>query len=95
MTAQVFFVVGEAKDVPLVPMAALRPVPRGGDNVFLARVANGGEIENRRVEIGLSNRQFAEVKNGLAVGDRVVVGTVEPAPAAADKGKTAIRFRGF
>jgi macrolide-specific efflux system membrane fusion protein len=95
MTAQVFFIIGEAKDVPLVPMAALRPAARAGDSSFFARVEIGGEIENRRVEIGLSNRQFAEVKSGLAVGERVVVGTVETAPHGAEKGAKAIRFRGF
>jgi macrolide-specific efflux system membrane fusion protein len=93
MTAQVFFVLGQAENVPLVPMSALRPAPRGGDGAYIARVVNGNEIENRRVRIGLSNRQFAEVKDGLKVGERVVVGAAE-APAA-QKGPNAIRFKGF
>lgn len=92
MTAQVFFVLGSADDATLVPMAALRPAPRGGEGAFLARVANGGAIETRNVQIGLSNRQFGEVKSGLAVGDRVVVGSDE---AAGEKGPRAFRFRGF
>jgi macrolide-specific efflux system membrane fusion protein len=92
MTAQVFFVLGSAKDVPVVPMAALRPAPRG-DDAYVARVQNGDSIETRRVKIGLSNRQLAEVKEGLKVGERVVVGTAE-APAG-QKGPNAIRFRGF
>jgi membrane fusion protein, macrolide-specific efflux system len=93
MTAQVFFVLGHAQDVPVVPMAALRPAPRGGEGVYIARVQNGNEIENRRVRIGLSNRQLAEVKDGLKLGERVVVGTAEAAPG--QKGPSAIRFRGF
>jgi membrane fusion protein, macrolide-specific efflux system len=93
MTAQVFFVLGHAEDVPVVPMAALRPAPRGGDGVYIARVQNGNEIENRRVRIGLSNRQLAEVKDGLKLGERVVVGTAEAVPG--QKGPSAIRFRGF
>jgi macrolide-specific efflux system membrane fusion protein len=93
MTAQVFFVLGQAENVPLVPMSALRPAPRGGDGAYIARVVNGNETENRRVKIGLSNRQLAEVKDGLKVGERVVVGTAE-APAG-QKGPNAIRFRGF
>jgi membrane fusion protein, macrolide-specific efflux system len=93
MTAQVFFVLGHAQDVPVVPMAALRPAPRGGEGVYIARVQNGNEIENRRVRIGLSNRQLAEVKDGLKLGERVVVGTSEAAPG--QKGPSAIRFRGF
>jgi membrane fusion protein, macrolide-specific efflux system len=95
MTAQVFFVLGSAENVPVVPMAALRPAPRGGGDVYLARVQNGGEIETRRVTIGLSNRQFAEVKDGLKLGDRVVVGGGEAPGAAGQKGPSAIRFRGF
>jgi len=93
MTAQVFFVLDYAENVPVVPMAALRPAPRGSDDAYIARVANGDEVENRRVRIGLSNRQVAEVKEGLKVGEQVVVGTAE-APAG-QKGPNAIRFRGF
>ena len=93
MTAQVFFVLGHAENVPVVPMAALRPAPRGGDSDYIARVQNGSEIETRRVKIGLSNRQLAEIKEGLKLGERVVVGGAE-APAG-QKGPNAIRFRGF
>jgi len=93
MTAQVFFVLGRAENVPVVPMAALRTAPRGGEGVYLARVANGDKIETRRVRIGLSNRQLGEVKDGLKLGERVVVGGGD-APAG-QKGPNAIRFRGF
>jgi macrolide-specific efflux system membrane fusion protein len=91
MTAQVFFLLNKAADVTLVPMAALRPAPRGGEGAYLVRVANGGSIETRPVRIGISNRQFAEVKSGLSIGDRVVVGG-EDAP---QQGPRAIRFKGF
>jgi membrane fusion protein, macrolide-specific efflux system len=93
MTAQVFFILGKVENVPVVPMAALRPAPRGGEGSYIARVQNGSEIETRRVKIGLSNRQLAEVKEGLKLGERVVVGAAE-APAG-QKGPNAIRFRGF
>jgi macrolide-specific efflux system membrane fusion protein len=78
MTAQVFFVLGSAKDVPLVPMAALRPA-RGESGSYIARVVTDDGIVTRRVKIGLSNRQLAEVKSGLTVGDKVVVGDKESA----------------
>lgn len=93
MTAQVFFVLGQAENVPLVPMAALRPAPRGGEGAYVARIINGREIETRRVRIGLSNRQFGEVKEGLKAGERVVIGS--EAPAGGQQGPRAIRFRGF
>src|SRR5690606_2654084 len=92
MTAQVFFVLGRAESVPVVPMAALRPEARG-DDAYTVRVQNGDTIETRRVKIGLSSRQLAEVKEGLKVGERVVVGTAG-APGG-QKGPSAIRFRGF
>ena len=77
MSAQVFFVSASAKNVPVVPMAALRPArrdsgaPRGS---FLAKVvtADGG-TEDRVVTIGVSNRVAAEVKSGLTAGDQVVL----------------------
>jgi membrane fusion protein, macrolide-specific efflux system len=79
MTAQVFFVLDSATDVPLVPMAALLPAPRGGDGAYTARVMNGSSVETRRVRIGIVNRQFAEVKSGLQPGDKVVLGGEAPA----------------
>jgi macrolide-specific efflux system membrane fusion protein len=94
MTAQVFFVLGQARDVPLVPMSALRPAPRG-DGVYFARVQNGDAVETRRVQIGLSNRQFAEVKEGLAVGEYVVVGGDAGAASGGQQGPRTFRFRGF
>ncbi len=83
MTAQVFFVVAAAKNVPLVPVAALRSSPRGdGQRSYTAQVVtDSGAIEGRQVEIGVQTRTLAEVKTGLKVGDRVVVpGPVGPVP---------------
>jgi macrolide-specific efflux system membrane fusion protein len=77
MSAQVFFVSAAAKNVPLVPMAALRPArrddnaPRGS---YVAKVMKAdGTIEDRIVAIGVGNRVAAEVKSGLAVGEQVVL----------------------
>ncbi|MGQ9366013.1 efflux RND transporter periplasmic adaptor subunit [Azospirillum sp. A39] len=78
MSAQVFFLVAEAHDVPVVPVAALRPDQGGG---HLVRVLEGGVPADRPVGIGASNRVVAEVRSGLAVGDHVVL----DAPAAAGR----------
>ena len=124
MTAQVFFVVAQAKDVLVVPMAALSQGGRGpraqgggtpaaaqasvpagapagasrtgGDATRSAagqadqaaaprprqrsvRVAtDGGTLEERKVEIGVSNRVQAQVLSGLAEGERVVAGLTTP-----------------
>ena len=68
MTAQVFFVVGQAKDVLVVPAAALER-GRGGTSVRV-QTADGG-FERRDVELGLVTRVAAEVRSGLEPGDRV------------------------
>ncbi len=121
MTAQVFFVVAQAKDALLIPMAALaqgqaRPPQAGagpapaappgagapaghgmgsgrgmmsqgrgaasgtsgaGPRQGTVRVADArGALEERKVELGVSNRVQAQVLSGLAEGERVVSGLV-------------------
>ena len=74
MSAQVFFVAAEAKQVPLVPVVALRPVPGDKDHThFTARVLENGKPIKREVETGVTNRLMAEVRSGLSVGDQVIV----------------------
>ncbi len=159
MSAQVFFILADAKGVPLVPVKALRPVDRpagggkkkdggvqaaqdqkpapqgqaaptegqtqpqaqtvqapaasGGQNAavpegavpakpadgaetprirgkrYMVRVKNGDTIEERKIVVGVSNRLVAEVREGLKVGDEVMVDTTPagqrpggPPPAA-------------
>ncbi len=72
MTAQVFFRLGEAKGVPLVPVQAVRPGPNGRS--FVQVVTASGAVERRAVKFGLSNRSMAQVLEGLQPGDTVVVG---------------------
>jgi membrane fusion protein, macrolide-specific efflux system len=77
MSAQVFFISAAAKNVPVVQMAALRPVRRGeGRGTYIARVLkDDGDIEERHVTVGVTNRVFAEIKSGLSVGEKVVLPT--------------------
>ncbi|YBV98542.1 efflux RND transporter periplasmic adaptor subunit [Phyllobacteriaceae bacterium JZ32] len=75
MSAQVYFVLGSAKDVLLAPAAALHTT-RGPDGKpqTTVKVANAsGGTEDRVVEVGIRNRVQAEIKSGLKEGDRVVV----------------------
>lgn len=74
MTAQVFFLLGEARDVPLVPVAALRP-SREGDNIYNVSVMTPRGPETRRIETGIASRVAAEVVSGLEPGEEVVLGT--------------------
>ncbi|MHB1217798.1 MAG: efflux RND transporter periplasmic adaptor subunit [Alphaproteobacteria bacterium] len=50
---------------------------------YMVRVKNGDTIEERGIVVGVSNRLVAEVRDGLKVGDEVLVDT---APAASRPG---------
>ncbi|PKQ03979.1 MAG: efflux RND transporter periplasmic adaptor subunit [Alphaproteobacteria bacterium HGW-Alphaproteobacteria-11] len=88
MTAQVFFLLGEVKDVPVVPMAALRPARGGGAQAFDVTVMTANGPQARTIEAGLMNRVSAEIVSGLAEGDEVVIGSASTAagPAAGGRG---------
>jgi macrolide-specific efflux system membrane fusion protein len=68
MTAQVFFVVAEAKDALLVPMNAVR---RGNGRATVRVVGADGKLENREVKLGLTNRVTAQVLAGVEPGEQV------------------------
>lgn len=80
MTAQVFFVQAAAKDVLTIPVAALSDVK--GDRASVIVVAADGSRTSREITTGVRNRVRVEIREGLAEGDVIVVGTV-PANAAA------------
>jgi membrane fusion protein, macrolide-specific efflux system len=85
MTAQVFFVLGEAKGVPLVPVAALGQPRAGSTDEYDVRVLTSEGPRRRAVKIGISDRTSAQVLSGLAVGDQVIVGTPAQAGGAATR----------
>lgn len=83
MTAQVHIVLDEAKDVLLIPSAALGDKDKDGR--YPVRLeSTPGTVEERRVRIGLNNNVQAEVREGLQEGQLVVIGdhtgTVTTAP---------------
>jgi macrolide-specific efflux system membrane fusion protein len=86
MSAQVFFVVSKAENLPVVPMAALRPLPQG-KNRYALRVIENGQPVRRVVEVAASNRVNAAVaNNGVKPGEDVVIDLAagrpaQPAPA--------------
>jgi len=86
MTAQVFFVLGEAKNVPLVPVAALGQLRAGTKDQYEVRVLAQEGPRRRTVKIGLSDRTSAQVVSGLAVGDEVIVGTTDGASTTQQAG---------
>ncbi len=74
MTAQVFFVLASARDVPLVPVAALRPLDAAGGRHRVTVLGTDGRLQEREITTGISNRVMAEVKAGLEAGERVLIG---------------------
>src|SRR5690606_26967102 len=52
MSAQVFFILGEARNVPVVPMAALKPVRGGKGQRYAVKVMENGVPVERQVEVG-------------------------------------------
>ncbi|MEP9352471.1 efflux RND transporter periplasmic adaptor subunit [Xanthobacter sp. KR7-65] len=71
MTAEVHIVLGRAEGVLTVPATALERAGRG----YRVRVLSAdGTVERRRVEVGLNDKVTAEIRSGLAEGDRVVTG---------------------
>lgn len=86
MTAQVFFVLGEAKNVPLVPVAALGQPRAGTKDQYEVRVLTKEVPRRRTVKVGLSDRTSAQVLSGLAAGDEVIVGNASGGTAARQTG---------
>lgn len=81
MTVQVFFSLGEAKSVPLVPLSALLPDKQAGADMYRAQVLTDEGPVTRSVTIGLTNRTSAQVVSGLRPGEQVIV-TEQAAPKA-------------
>jgi membrane fusion protein, macrolide-specific efflux system len=71
MTAQVFFVLGRAEDVALVPVSAFKPT--GEPDRYTVQLVRGETVETQTVMVGLQDRVQAEIREGLAPGDQVVV----------------------
>jgi macrolide-specific efflux system membrane fusion protein len=73
MTAQVFFVSGEAHGVLTAPVTALQG-KNDEQGVRTAQVlAENGQVQPRKVRTGLSDRLRVEILDGLKEGDRLLV----------------------
>ena len=73
MTAQVFFVAGQARDVLLAPIVALQG-SNEGDRQTAQVVAKNGDIEARQVRTGISDRLRVQILEGLNEGDHLLIG---------------------
>jgi macrolide-specific efflux system membrane fusion protein len=78
MTAQVFFVVESADDALKVPVGALRYADGRSDVATVRVVGDDGEEQLRDVKLGITDRIFREVLEGLTEGEKVIAGIQEP-----------------
>jgi macrolide-specific efflux system membrane fusion protein len=91
MTAQVYVVLNEAKGVITIPSAAVQQAGRRGP--ASVRVVNAaGKAEKREVKVGIDNNVKAEILEGLAVGDKVVLSETQP-PGSQPAPRTPPRMR--
>lgn len=88
MTVQTFFMLGEARGVPVAPLAALKPDPDAGKGAYRATVLTAKGTEERSVQVDLANRMSAQIVSGLAVGDRIVLPAAEPSATAIRRPET-------
>lgn len=76
MTTQVFFVSDQAKNVLTAPIAALQ----GGtqpDQQTARVVAKNGDIQQRTVRTGISDRLKVQILDGLDEGDHLLIGPAD------------------
>lgn len=71
MTTQVFFVVESVENVLAIPFAAVRPSGRGQGTVQVLRA--NGQTDTVTVRTGITDRVHIEIRDGLQVGDEVVI----------------------
>ena len=79
MTAEVHILVASKSRALLIPVTALGQ--RNAEGHYLVQVANQNQgTSERSLKVGINNGIYAEVLDGLDVGERVVVGDVKDLP---------------
>ena len=79
MTAQSFFVKARQENVLVVPISALifaKDKSQNTDTAIVKVVLKDGNIEERKVVIGIKNRILAQIKNGLVEGEEVITSNI-------------------
>ena len=86
MSAQVFFVLGRAENVAVIPSEALGRRMRAADGpegkAYQVRVLTAAGVQERVVHTGLRARTQVEVTAGLRQGERVLLPRAEASDAA-------------
>jgi macrolide-specific efflux system membrane fusion protein len=75
MSTQMFFVLGSAKQVPVIPVSLLGGRRSAADNAlgrgFMVKHITDSGAQEKLIHVGLQNRRLAEVRDGLKVGDQL------------------------
>lgn len=87
MTTNVFFITEAAHDAVTVPVAA---VQRDREGSFVD-VVRGATRQQVRVETGVSDRIYVEIRSGLNAGDEVVIPSASTIQMAAAGGRGSFR----
>jgi macrolide-specific efflux system membrane fusion protein len=81
MSAQVQFVVGQARDALLLPANCLGA--QDEDGLVRVNVLDAAQhVSPRKVKVGLRNAQQVQILSGLAAGDKVLAGPAPDLPSA-------------
>lgn len=80
MSTQMFFEVGKAENVPVIPVSALGKRMEAQDNetgqAYMVKISSGDKVEERQIFVGLMDRTNAEVKSGLKAGEKIAEANV-------------------
>lgn len=72
MSTQMFFVLGKAEQVALIPVSALGAHVRNEDNAngsaYRVKEVTEQGVQDKIIHVGLRTRRFAEIRDGVAVG---------------------------
>jgi macrolide-specific efflux system membrane fusion protein len=91
MTAQVFIVLAQAKNVLVIPAAAVGNAGQGA-RINVQVLNADGRIESRAITIGIKSELSAQVTSGLKEKEQVVInGKTSPAQGAAKSALTSRR----
>lgn len=92
MTAEIHIILGNAKNVLLIPSTALSEPDKDG-KITVRVMANDGTISRKPVETGLNDKVLVEIRAGITEGEKIVTGDSEGGPSVPRSGRgRAIRF---
>lgn len=83
MSADVYFVLARAEQVPTIPRALVTKPGMDGTQTVKVVLADG-TLESRKIKIGIRDGERAQVLSGLKEGEQVLLPANPPVPAPGD-----------